>query len=490
MKLERVLREDCGLDPARPVLAGVSGGPDSLCLLGILQAAGYAVIVAHFNHRLRPEAELEAAAVSATARRLGLPFVSDSADVQQYAEKHTLSLEEAARNLRYRFLFASAREHEAQAVAVGHTADDQVETVLMHFLRGAGLSGLKGMEYRSFLPVFDRQIALVRPLLALWHTDTEGYCKEHSLETHIDPSNADQAYFRNRLRHTLIPELKKYNPRFKESVLKTAHALQSDHATLQEVLEEAWKKVLVETGAGWMAFDQPGLAKLSTGLRRNIMRRAAETLQPEERDIGFDGLERAAEFAQSPAGLQIDFINGLFLFFEKGKIYLAAYDAELPFSQWPQVREKIVIRDEGSGTREQLVESRDQGQGKSGACVELGNGWVLNVEEQVRLGDGWKLNDDNWSAWLDADRLPDESLVIRPRQAGDVFHPLGMHGQKLKVQDFFINVKIPRRARLHWPLVCAGEQVAWVVGYRIAHPLRITEKTRRILHLEIKRLPE
>jgi tRNA(Ile)-lysidine synthase len=113
----------------------------------------------------------------------------------------------------------------------------------------------------------------------------------------------------------------------------------------------------------------------------------------------------------------------------------------------------------------------------------------LGVTEQPLEDDTWRLNDDNWSAWLDADRLPSGGLVIRPRRPGDVFYPLGMPGQTIKVQDFYMNVKIPRRARLHWPLVCAGEQVVWVVGYRIANPLRITEKTKRILHMEIKRLP-
>jgi len=401
--------------------------------------------------------------------------LSDSADVRHYAEKQSISIEEAARTLRYRFLFAAARKHAAQAVAVGHTADDQVETVLMHFLRGAGLPGLKGMEYRTFLPVFDPQIPIVRPLLSLWRSETESYCRTHKLEPHFDASNTDQVYFRNRLRHALIPELEKYNPRFKESVLRTTQALQSDYTALLEVLEEAWKNTLVETGVGWVAFDQPGLAKLSAGLRRNLIRRAAESLRPESRDFGFDVLERAAAFAESSTSTQIDFINGLYLFSEKGKIYLAAYEAVLPFLQWPQVGEQSAISLQLSLNREQIL--------------ELGNGWSLSVTEQPLEGDSWMLNDDNWSAWLDADRLPAGNLVIRPRRPRDVFSPLGMPGQTIKVQDFYINVKIPRRARLQWPLVCAGEQIVWVVGYRIANPLRITEKTKRILHLEIKRLP-
>ena len=473
--LETILLNQCGLDPAKPVLAGVSGGPDSLCLLGILQAAGYRVIVAHFNHQLRPEADLEAASVSERAHHLGLPFVSDAVDVRRYAREQSLSLEEAARILRYRFLFAAAREHAAQAVAVGHTADDQVETVLMHFIRGAGLSGLKGMEYRTILPVFDAQIPLVRPLLSFWRADTESYCREHNLEPHFDASNADQTYFRNRLRHALIPELEKYNPRFKESLFRTAQALQSDYAALQEMLEVAWKEVVVERGQGWVAFDQSGLARLPGGLWRNLVRRAAELLRPDSRDFGFDALERAAAFVEAPAGKRVDFVNGLYLFTEKGKIYLAEYEADLPFSQWPQVEQLIVIRDP-------LIVPGAQ-------CLKMGGGWILTAEEIPMKAEGWSKSTDNWSAWLDADRLPVGGLELRPRRLGDGFAPLGMGGQTIKVRDLYINLKIPRRARAHWPLVCAGEQILWVVGYRISHPFRITEETKHIIHLEIKRLP-
>jgi len=474
--LETILRDQCRLDPARPVLAGVSGGPDSLCLLDILHKAGYRVIVAHFNHQLRPEASQEADSVSARAGRLCLPFVSDCADVRAYAEAHGLSLEEAARMLRYQFLFAAARQHAAQAVAVGHTADDQVETVLMHFLRGAGLSGLKGMEYRMLLPVFDRHIPLVRPLLSLWRADTESYCREYALEPHYDASNADQAFFRNRLRHTLLPELEKYNPRFKESVLHTAQALQGDYSALQEILEEAWKSVVFETGKDWVTFDQSRLARLSTGIRRNLIRRAAESLRPDSRDFGFAALERAAAFVEVPAGRQIDFACGLYLFTENGKITLAAYAAVVLSAQWPQVEQASTI------LLKQLA-ARDQ-------RLELGNGWILSAEYRALTTDNWLKNTDNWSAWLDADRLPADSLVIRPRRAGDFFSPLGMGRQTIKIKDFYTNVKIPRRARTQWPLVCAGEQIAWVAGYRIGHPFRITEKTTHILHLEIKRLPQ
>jgi tRNA(Ile)-lysidine synthase len=463
--LENVLRDQCGLDPQKPILVGVSGGPDSLCLLDILHTAGYRVIVAHFNHQLRPEAELEAAAVSALAQDLGLAFVTASADVRSYAGEHGLSLEEAARLLRYRFLFAEAHGQAAQAVAVGHTADDQVETVLMHFLRGAGLSGLKGMEVRTLLPVFDADIPLVRPLLSLWRTDTESYCREHDLRPHYDASNTDQHYFRNRLRHSLIPELENYNPRFKESLLRTALVLQGDHLILQEVLDGAWRDLVVGKGDGWVAFDGTGLAGLTGSLRRNLIRRAAESLRPADRDFGFDALERAAAFVEAPASGQIDFVNGLYLFAEAGKIYLAAYEADLPSADWPQITNPFPL---------------------TGFEFKLGGRWTLSVTEDPLKPAATSLITDNWSAWLDADRVGD-GLNVRLPGPGDRFQPLGMDTGSIKLSDLFVNVKLPRRVRKNWPLVFAGEQIAWVPGFRLAHPFRVTENTRRVLHLVLKK---
>ena len=153
--LESILRDQCGLTKDRPIIAGVSGGPDSLCLMSVLRQAGYRVIVAHFNHKLRADSDIDANIVEQTAGRLNIASVIESGDVHAYAEREKLSIEEAARILRYRFLMEQARYFKAQAVAVGHTADDQVETVLMHFLRGAGLAGLKGMTHRTIVHTFD-----------------------------------------------------------------------------------------------------------------------------------------------------------------------------------------------------------------------------------------------------------------------------------------------------------------------------------------------
>jgi tRNA(Ile)-lysidine synthase len=469
-----LLFDACGLDPARPVLAAVSGGADSLCLLDVLHEAGYRVIVAHFNHKLRPEADLEAAAVAGRARTLGLPFVTGSADVAAYAAAETMSLEEAARLLRYRFLFAAAREQEAQAVATGHTADDQVETVLMHFLRGAGLAGLKGMQPRTILPAFDPHIPLVRPLLGLWRSDTEASCREHGLEPVHDPSNADTAYFRNRLRHELIPGLESYNPRFKKALLRTARSLQGDFDLLVEVLEEEWKAVLAGSGPGWVAFDAARLQALSPAWQRNLLRRGAIQLRPGLADLDFAGLERAAAFAESGGPGKAELGAGLSLFREVERLYLAAIEADLPSAEWPQ------------------VEVGAQGLApipvNEGGDVKLGDSWVLSVEAidgetARREAPG---NGDPLTAWLDADRTAGR-LTVRGRRAGDRFSPLGMGRQTVRLQEFYIKVKLPRRARAQWPVVCLGEEIVWVAGLRLAHPFRVTEKTERGLKLSLNK---
>ena len=464
----------------QPLLLAVSGGPDSLALLHLLSASGYPLVCATFNHRLRPEAADEVAYVQRVAEGLGIPFVTDSADVAAYAGAEGLSLEEAARTLRYRFLFREARQAAAQAVLTGHTADDQAETVLMHFLRGAGLAGLKGMPSRVVLPIFDSEIPLVRPLLGWQRADTEAYCREHNLSPIHDPTNSDTTYFRNRLRHELLPALESYNPRIRETLARTALALQGDEALLAELLDAAWQKSVLEQMASFISFDRSVLESSSSALRRNLLRRAVFTLRPSLRDLDFAALERAASLEA------VDLAGGLRLFPEGKKIYLAAYEADLPFADWPQVSEQLSVSSEQSSVISHQLSVKSE--------YLLNEGWLLTCESISLNTEHWPLNTEHWllntdpyTAWLDAD-LTGEKLQVRSVHAGDRFQPLGMSGASVKLQDFFVNVKLPRRARAKWPLLCLGDEIAWVAGLRLAHPFRVTEKTRRALVLELRKV--
>ncbi len=169
---------------------GVSGGADSLTLVDSLKSLGYSLVVAHFDHRLRADSQADTEFVREYAERNNLIFENGGGDVAGFALDHSFSIEEAARQMRYTFLFEIARKYDAQAVAVGHTADDQVETVLMHILRGAGLAGLKGMPWSGILEVFDPVIPVVRPLLGTWRTETEDWCRAGNLAARVDPDKS------------------------------------------------------------------------------------------------------------------------------------------------------------------------------------------------------------------------------------------------------------------------------------------------------------
>ena len=471
--IQSILRDQCGLSRDRPVVVGVSGGPDSLCLMSVLRKTGYRVIVAHFNHKLRPDADADANVVEQTAARLNLVSVIESGDVRAYADKEKLSIEEAARNMRYAFFMQQAHRFKAQAVAVGHTADDQVETVLMHFIRGAGLAGLKGMSYRTVIHMFDPEIPIVRPLLDMWREETVVYCASNGFRPRHDPSNASLDFFRNRLRHLLIPTLESYNSRFREVIWRTSRSLADDYEILSVVLEKAWEQCVVQEQADFITFDAAALAKQPVGLQRHLVRRAIERIHPDDLDVSYATLERASNFISDESRrVRMDLTGGLHLLRESLLIYVVAGNVTLPIERWPQMPDQ-------SNTIPLKIPSQ----------IALSGGWKLSCErwniaslalEQARS------NDDPFQAWVDASGISD-ALELRVRQEGDRFQPLGMDGHEMKISDFFINVKLPQRARDRWPLLCMGDRVVWVPGYRPAHPFRLTESTRQALYFSMTR---
>lgn len=472
--LDAILKNECGLIRNLPIIVGVSGGPDSLCLMEVLRQAGYPIIVAYFDHRLRAESVDDARMVEKTAARLMLACVIDGADVRGYADENKLSIEEAARMLRYRFMFNLARRHKAQAVAVGHTADDQVETVLMHFLRGSGIAGLKGMSYRSIIKLFDPEIPVVRPLIDLWREETVVYCAVHGLRPHYDSTNDSLNFQRNRIRHLLIPTLESYNPKFREAIQRMSQSLKSDYTFVMETLEHAWQETVVSAEENMITFDADRLVKCSHGLQRNLVKHAMQTIRP-GMEITFTVLERAAQIINSPSqSARKELKAGLHIFREANSVYICTPDAELPFDRWPQL------------FADETCPISVPGQ------IALAGGWKLNCEV-------WRLpslaqeqserNEDQFQVWLDADKLPD-AFTLRVRRQGDQFSPLGMDGHSQKISDFFVNEKVPQRARDHWPLLCAHDEIVWIPGYRPAHRHRLKDTTQRVVYFSVIRPPD
>lgn len=479
MNLEQIaliLQQDCQIAPGAPVVVGVSGGPDSLCLLDSLARLGYAAHAAHFDHHLRPESGQDAEVVRRVAQGLGLPFILGGGDVAAEARDKHLSIEEAARYLRYHFLFETARRLGAQAVAVGHTADDQVETVLMHLLRGSGLAGLTGMPFRALLPVFDERLPVLRPLLAVWRAETVAYCQERDLPFVNDASNQDQAFFRNRLRHELLPLLAVYNPQVKTVLWRMSQVLAGDESLLAQAEQSAWDDCLERTQPGAVLFWLARLREYPLPMQRRLLRRAVGLLRPALRDVDFDAVQRAAEFVRAPARSgQMDLLQGLDMLIEPGpqgeRLLLVdrLWGAALPEPGWLQMGLDVVCL-------------------PVPGALEIAPGCWLKAEALDRPAEV-PFNGSPWEAWLDADALQQAAgaLDLRVRRAcpGDRFQPLGMGSGSMKLSDFWINSKLPRRARAAWPVLCCGEQIVWVPGFRQAQPFRITHETRQVIHLTV-----
>ncbi len=304
---ETILKHDL-ISQGAKVVVGVSGGPDSLTLLNCLRILsdelGIGLHVAHLNHQLRgSESDRDAQFVAWLAQEWKLPNTIGSRDVVALARSEHLSIEEAARRARYGFLIEVARQNGATTLAVAHNADDQVETVLMHFLRGAGLAGLRGMQYKigvGDLPLgpsgseggFETprapgpgpDLTLVRPLLDVTRDQIEAYCKQNALAPHYDQTNSDTTLFRNRLRNETLPYLETLNPNVRQTLIRAAHALADDFDFLQSQVHSAYVRVAHESENA-IVFDRAAWRALHPAIQRGTLRAAVWQLRGDLRNI-------------------------------------------------------------------------------------------------------------------------------------------------------------------------------------------------------------
>jgi len=467
-RLAMILHQECRLDPSRTLLVALSGGPDSLCLLDAVWRLGYPVIAAHLNHRLRPEAWMDVQAVKQFVSKRDLTLAIGEVDASEFADAHSLTVEEAARIVRYRFLFEQAERSNAQAVVVGHTADDQVETVLMHLLRGAGLAGLSGMAYHSLPNSWSQTIPLVRPLLGVWREEILAYLSEHDLQPVQDASNQDTRYFRNRIRQNLIPDLMSYNPQVRQRIWHTAFSIQGDREILEQAVDTAWQSCQVISGPGYVSFKIGKLQDQYPGMQRRLLRRAVSLLRSGLSDIDFETIERGVAFVKEPKfSSQIMLSGGIYMFYEEDRLWVAVWEADLPTAFWPGVEpgKPLDLRVPGS--------------------LLLSDGWQLRAQPISDVSQAFNQameNRDPYQAWLDFHEL-ELPLIVRGRLPGDRFQPLGMGGQSTKLSDLMINLKLPVRARSTWPLILSGADIAWIPGFRLAYPYRLKENTQSAVHL-------
>ena len=447
--------------PGDPVLVAVSGGPDSAALAHILVtiAGEYPLqlAVAHLNHCLREEeSDRDAEFVAALADKFDLPFYLEKKDVRAFQQRRRLSLEEAARQVRYAFYEAVASKAGFRKIALGHHSDDNAELILMNLLRGSGPLGLSGIA-----PVRDDKI--VRPLIQLNRSDILDYNSEKKIAFVTDISNADPAYRRNQIRHRLIPELKKsYNPAIADSLNRMGEILRTEDQWMDAALEPMFNECVSARKAGRISLDLVGMKGLDPAVARRIIRKAIFCVKQDLRRITLLHIDAVVELVhKGQLRGRLDLPDDIRVIKETAELTIKKQD----------------LNDSGKIKDYQYTIC-----GEGTISIKEAKAAIKLLEIRADEVTDFRAPGDH-RAFFDRDCLQ-FPLVIRNFRPGDRFSPLGVDGTQ-KLKKFFINHKIPARQRRRCPLLLSEDKIIWVVGHRIDNSVKLRPKTRHVLLAEV-----
>lgn len=437
-KIQKFIEDNRLLDrDGGPVIVGVSGGCDSIALLDILQKSGYQCIVAHCNFHLRTaESDRDMEFVRTLSETRGLPFYSVDFKTVKHAGEHHISIEMAARELRYSWFEKMRQEHSAQAIAVGHHLDDNIETVLLNLVRGTGLKGLTGIPVRNG--------KIVRPLLGSSRNEIKEYVAENKLEFVEDSTNVSTDIIRNKFRHEIIPLLEEVNPSFKNSLSQTRANLEGAYHIYNQAIKQIKQNLVVQNN--------------------NCFEVKIDKLQsfPENETILFEILK---EFHFHPDQIRqvADSLNE-----NPGKVFYSKSHRLL--------KDRILLLIQP--VLDTINETIDLQPGSQ--LTEQGNLRITVFEKE----ENFVLSKDASLIHLDADKIT-LPLTIRNWKPADFFFPLGMKHKK-KVSDFLIDEKINLFEKEKTQVLLSGNHIVWVVGMRIDERFKITDKTTSIIEIACK----
>jgi tRNA(Ile)-lysidine synthase len=438
------------------VLVALSGGPDSVALLHVLQTLerrGHLIVAgaAHFNHQLRGvEADADELFCRELAASVRLPILAGRGDVRRMARESGRSIEDAARTARYRFLNGAAASLEAVAVAVGHSLEDQAETFLLRLIRGAGPAGLAGVRPRAGI--------VIRPLLEISRAELRAYAAEHGLTFREDPSNADVGIPRNRVRAELLPHLQQFSPAIAATLARQAALARIDDEFLEGAAIERARSIVLQEDNG-VALDAPALAALHPALASRVARAALQAAAP-GRFIGFQHVDDLLDLTRRPDGSSVA-LPGLVATRKGARLVLGNAPAP-PFANSFSIPLSIPGEVEAAGW---TVSARCPAAVPLQPLVARGHAVVVAAGPL---------------------RYP---LAVRSRRPGDRFKPIGMGGRGRKLQDFLVDRKIARTDRDTLPLVVdRDDRIVWIVGQSVAEDFRVTAPEKGVILLKARRL--
>lgn len=425
----------------RPVLLTVSGGVDSVVMAHLFHRSAIAFAIAHCNFRLRgEESEGDAHFVAQLAQHYGVPFHLKEFDTIAYADDNRVSIQMAARKLRYDFFHELHREHRYRAIAVAHHADDVAETMLLNMVRGAGIAGVHGMAQVNGV--------VVRPLLSLTGDAIRAYAKKHELVWREDSSNAEVFYTRNRLRHRVMPVLREINPAVTDAMLRHARLMHDYEELLKHLISDVARDMVHQQGT----VTSVNLSKLMEWPSQ------ATLLYHLLYNFGFTATQ-CRQMVESPR-------TGATFFSNTHKLITGR-----------ELLEIIPIPETENVTGFHLHENS--------ASVELPHGTLTMERVSNDYFEGGRLPDDFTDprvAYVDSSLL-EFPLHIRSWHHGDTFSPLGMQGHKL-ISDFFTDEKFTPSQKEFAMVLFSGEQIVWLIGHRIDHRYRIRSESVMIRRLE------
>ena len=437
------------------VLTAVSGGPDSVALLAILadlkDTLGIErITVVHFDHRLRgDESGADREFVGALARSAGFEFRCGTADVRAYARSAKISVEMAARDCRHSFFMKTAAELNARKIALGHTANDQAEEVILRILRGTGPAGIQAMSPAT-------AEGIIRPLLFATRDSVLEYLRGLEIEFRNDSTNFDPFCQRNFLRLKIFPLLREaFHPQIVETIARCADLAREEESWWASEIRTGWGEICLEMSEGWCALDLARLKQLHPALVRRMLRFAIEKVRGNLSGIGLVHLEPLIELVFSgKTGKSVRFPGGVEAVRHGGKLIVRLM--ECAASKYPHDE---VLPIPGPGIYHF---------GEFGFDIEL-------RDDIDRRGPDFAAE----CVHMDADKLK-WPLELRFRRLGDRFRPLGMTGSK-KLQDFFTDCMVPKEERQKITLLCDSEKICWVAGMRMDDRVKVEAHTRAIL---------
>ncbi len=442
------------------VLVAVSGGPDSVALLHVLCAwqaeLKLSLLVIHVHHGLRgEESEADACFVQTLCAQLDVPCLVQRLDLQQEIRKQKgQTIQSLARALRYEALTRAAQEHGITKVALGHTSDDQAETILMWMLRGAGSSGLAGM------PAF-RAPYFIRPLLGVSRAEVEAYLRMNQWAWRIDSSNASSKYRRNRIRRELMPVLRQFNPNIVQVLSRQGHILREESEYLDHVASQALASIILKAEADRVVVCRAAFSRLPRSIQRRVVLRIYQRMTGKAAHPRFDFVEGIVDLVNRGASGSRLQSHGIRVYRNYEEIHLCVVGGVTSFPP----RSPLILPLSIPGS----------------ICWPM-TGRALEACVVERLPANWK--NDASCVYLDAGQFTHD-LVVRQWEPGDVFCPLGMNGRKKKIQDFFSDIKLSRLRRPEVPFVVAPEGILWVAGFRMDHRFRVVSETKRFVALKL-----